>query len=174
MSQAEHCPEVLTLAGVYSEHASFVWSALQRFGVAEEAAEDLLHEVFLIVRRRLPDFDASRSLRGWLHGICRGVAANHRRGRVRQHRREEALAWTPTVHVQTPEEALAQREAAAKVDEFLQSLEASRREVFVLMDIEGMTGPEVAEVLALPLVQVHTRLRSARNSFQAFLRQESR
>jgi len=164
-----HAPPELTLAAVYHEHAGFVWRALQRFGAGPEDAEDLLHEVFLVVRRRLGDFDPERSLRGWLYGIARGIAANHRRGRSRTANRMESLARLPPSPAPTPDEAVMRGEAAALVEVFLAGLDEPRRQVFELMDIEGLSGPEVAEALQIPLAQVHTRLRSARTLFQQTL-----
>lgn len=156
-----------TLGAIYSEHAGFVWRSLLRLGAAPAEAEDLLHEVFLVVRRRLADFDEDRSLRAWLYGIARGVAANHRRGRRREEARLDRLP-EPNPPM-TPEEGLQRARAAALVAEFLATLDEPRRQVFELMDIEGLSGPEVAEALQIPLMKVHTRLRSARNLFHAHL-----
>lgn len=167
MSAGEQSAQELTLGAVYGEHASFVWRVLLRLGAAPDVAEDLLHEVFLVVRRRLTDFDRTRSLRAWLHGIARGVAANHRRGHNRTAQREQALTQMPPSAPPTPEEGLARQEAATLVAAFLNDLDEPRRQVFALMDIEGMSGPEVAEALQLPLIQVYTRLRSARSLFRA-------
>lgn len=160
-------PGELTLGAIYSEHAGFVWRSLLRLGAAPAEAEDLLHEVFLVVRRRLDDFEPERSLRAWLYGIARGVAANHRRGRTRAQVRLEQMP--PPSPPLTPEEGLERRRAAALVAEFLAGLDAPRRQVFELMDIEGLSGPEAAEALQIPLMKVHTRLRSARNLFNSHL-----
>ncbi|MEZ4453298.1 MAG: sigma-70 family RNA polymerase sigma factor [Nannocystaceae bacterium] len=156
-----------TLGAIYSEHAGFVWRSLLRLGASQAEAEDLLHEVFLVVRRRLDDFEDGRSLRAWLYGIARGVAANHRRGRRREEARLDRLP-SPSPPM-TPEEGLQRRRAAALVAEFLATLDEPRRQVFELMDIEGLRGPEVAEALQIPLMKVHTLLRSARTLFHAHL-----
>jgi len=161
--------EELTLEGVYAAQAGFVWRALLRFGAAPDVAEDLLHEVFLVVRRRLGDFDPERSLRGWLYGIARGVAANHRRGLSRAARREQRIEAVGSAGPPTPEEGVARREAAALVLRFLEGLDPERRQVFELMEIEGLSGPEVAEVMQIPLMKAHTLLRSARALFRAAL-----
>lgn len=159
--------EELTLEGVYAAEAEFVWRALLRFGVAPDVAEDLLHEVFLVVRRRLGDFERGRSLRGWLYGIARGVAANHRRGQSRAARREERVGEMAPERPPTPEDGVARSEAAALVMRFLVGLDPERRQVFELIEIEGLSGPEVAEVMQIPLMKVHTLLRSGRGLFRA-------
>ncbi len=155
------------LAALYNEHADFVWRSLLRLGAPRDVAEDLLHEVFLVVRRRLQDFDRERSIRAWLYGIARGIAANHRRGRSRAAQRLRKVA-TPSPPP-TPEEGLERRKAAAFVARFLDQLDPPRRRVFELMDIEGLSGPEVSALLELPVMKVHTLRRSARRRFAAAL-----
>jgi RNA polymerase sigma-70 factor (ECF subfamily) len=192
----------LDLAELYRKHAGFVWRSLRRFGVADEALEDVVHEVFMIVRRRLPEFDrraapttpgaapttpgaapttpgaapttpgAAPTTPGaapttWLFGIARGVAANVRRSRARAEARHRLvpLGEAPP----DPEQAALRAEALACVAEFLGDLDPHQREVFELVDIEGLRGPEVAELLATNLNVVYSRLRLARRKFEAFI-----
>ncbi|MCB9752992.1 MAG: sigma-70 family RNA polymerase sigma factor [Myxococcales bacterium] len=152
-----------TLADVYRAHAGFVWRVVRRFGVPEEAAEDVMHEVFLVVRRRLPEYDGRAALRSWLFGIARGVAANSRRARLRAERRIERLpAREPA---RTPEDVVRRREAAEFVRAFLERLDPEMRLVFELVDIEGMRATEVAALLESPRARVYSRLRLARARF---------
>lgn len=157
----------LDLAELYRRHAGFVWRSLRRFGVPDEALEDLVHEVFMLVRRRLPDFDRRSAVTTWLYGIARGVAANARRGRARAEARHRMLPEhePPT----SPEHAIERAEAIACVGEFLAGLDPDQRAVFELVDVEGMRGPDAAEVLATNLNVVYSRLRLARRKFEAFL-----
>lgn len=156
---AIHPPtEPLHVGEVYRAHADLVWRAVQRLGVPAAEAEDLVHEVFLVVQRRLPEFDG-RALTSWLHAICRGVAANYRRGRSRATRR--ALHLEPPPPAPSPEESARDREAAALVDSFLAELDDDTRAVFELADIEGLSGPEIARALDLELARVYARLKTA-------------
>jgi RNA polymerase sigma-70 factor (ECF subfamily) len=158
-----------TLEEVYREHAGFVWRAVKRMGVSDDAAEDVVHEVFLVVRRRLGDYDGRAAMSSWLFGIARGVASNHRRGRSRAQRRLE-LVPAPS-DPRTPEEVTRRREAAALVAEFLAELDADKRLVFELSDIEGLRGREVADALDANVNSVYSRLRAARKLFREFLEQ---
>lgn len=155
------------LDAVYREHAGFVWRAVRRLGVGEQAAEDLVHEVFLVVRRRLPDYDGRAAMTSWLFGIARGVASNHRRGESRAQRRLELVA--PPRSPDTPEDQARKREAAALVRSFLAQLDTDKRLVFELSDIEGMKGREIADALDLNVNSVYSRLRAARQRFREFL-----
>lgn len=160
--------EAPSLAGLYRAHADLVWRTLVRFGVPEHDAEDLVHEVFLVARRRLPEFDPRRAApSSWLYGLSRGVAANWRRAERRAARRLE-LVERPSAP-SDPEVELARGQAAALVDGFLATLEPAQREVFVLCDVEGVRAPEVAALLGVGVNQVYSRLRLARRRFVAHL-----
>ncbi len=161
------------LGALYRAEADFVWRALLRLGVPAEAAEDATQEVFLVAARRLGDFDPTRGeARGWLYGICRGVASNVRRGRLRALRK--LAAAPPPEGAPRPDELLAHAEAHARIDQFLEGLDPRQREVFALVDLEGMRGPEVAAALGQPLSAVYSWLRLARRRFVAFAEAERR
>lgn len=162
------------LERIYRAHADFVWRSVQRFGVAPAHAEDVVHEVFLVVQRRLADLDPEASVRGWLWGIARGVAANHRRGRARAAKREQvSLEVVAPPTPADPEQHVHITEAAAVVARFLDQLPPDKRAVFELADIEGLSCPEIAELLELELGNVYAQLRTARRRFRAFLDSET-
>lgn len=152
---------------VYRAHVGFVWRTMRRFGVAEADLEDAVHEAFLVVHRRLAEFDGRAAITSWLYAVARGVASNRRRNALRRERRD-ALAPEPAGEVD-PAEQLARARAAEVVEQFLNSLSAEQREIFVLFEIEGMRGAEIAEAIGLNINTVFTRLRAARQRFAAFL-----
>ncbi|MGB1015444.1 MAG: RNA polymerase sigma factor [Nannocystaceae bacterium] len=66
----------LSLAEVYREYADFVWRMARRQGVAACELEDVVHDVFLVVHRRLPDYDGRAGMKTWLFHLTRGVVSN--------------------------------------------------------------------------------------------------
>src|SRR3954470_20523583 len=72
-----------TVKSIYEEHARFVWLTLQRFGVEPADLDDVAHDVFVVVHRRLDSFDGTSRMTTWLFGICMRLAANYRRRRRR-------------------------------------------------------------------------------------------
>lgn len=153
-----------TLDALYRDHADFVWRTVRRFGVPDEAAEDVVQDVFIVVRRRLPDYEGRGAPTSWLYAIARGVAANFRRGRDRAERRLRVVAAPEPAA--TPEDAVGRAQVAQVVRRGLAALDRNQRRVFELVDIEGMSGPEVAEVLGVPLNTIYSRLRLARRRFR--------
>jgi RNA polymerase sigma-70 factor, ECF subfamily len=149
---------------VYREHFGFVWRILRRLGVPTEALEDAAQEVFLVLHRRRAGLGPDVSLRSWLFGTARRVAADVRRG---QHRRERRLQALAVVHGDRANELPAeQAEAAEFVQRFLERLDPDKRMVFVLADLEGMTAPEIAGAIDVKLNTVYSRLRAARAEFE--------
>jgi len=159
--------EPVRLEEVYREHADFVWRILRNLGVADMHREDAFHEVFLVVQRRLADYDGRAGVRAWLFGIARNVALHQRRSHARHLRRIE-VAPEPLAHP-GPEEALARQEARMLVARFLASLGDDLRIVFVLSDIEGLRMPEIAEQLGVKLGTLYSRLSTARKLFTRFV-----
>jgi RNA polymerase sigma-70 factor (ECF subfamily) len=152
---------------VYRRHVGFVWRSLRRLGVDEASVEDVVHEVFVVVHRRLDAYDGRAAMTSWLYGIARGVAANHRRGRGRAQRRLELVGRAPAAPPpDDPHTRLEQREGLDIVARFLDALDPDKREVFVLAEVEGMSGPEIAEALGTKVDTVYSRLREARRRFE--------
>lgn len=164
---ADDRPPPPDLAALYREHAGFVWRSLRRFGVPDHALEDLVHDTFMIARRRLPELDGRGAPTSWLFVIARNVAANSRRATIRSETRavHAPVAAAPL----DPDVALERKQALATVAAFLGELDDDQREVFELVDIEGLRSTEVAELLGANLNVVYSRLRLARRRFEGFL-----
>jgi RNA polymerase sigma-70 factor (ECF subfamily) len=154
---------------LFDEHAAFVWRVLARHGVATRELEDACQEVFLVVHRRLPQFEGRSSLRTWIYAIAVRVALSFRRKgyRVREQLRE-LLDQTGSSEADQPERVDQQR-TLALIDEALASLPRDKREAFALYELEGMTMPEVAEALGVPENTALYRLYGARAGIRIYL-----
>lgn len=158
-----------TFTQIFQEHFPFVWRCLRGLGVSDADLDDMSQEVFVIVHRRLADLEPERGVRPWLYGILRLVAQNHRRGRRRSDQRRHALALEPAPAAAGPLESLQARDAARLVSAILPQLEDTRREVFLLVELEELSVPEVASALGIPVNTAYSRLRLARADFKAAL-----
>jgi len=158
--------EPLDVRAAYDEHADFVWRSLSRLGVREADLPDLLQECFVVVHRRRAEWDG-RPLRGWLWGICLNLARNERR---RARRAPLDVVREP---VAAPDDALEAARARARAERMLARLEPEKRAVFVMFEVEGMSGKQIAETLGIALGTVHSRLHAARKQLATML-EESR
>ncbi len=158
---------VPALAEVYRAHVGFVWRVLRRLGVEDAALEDVVHDVFLVVHRRLGEYDGRAALTTWLFGIARGVASNHRRGVARAQRKLSVAP--PPGAAPDPELRTQQQQLAAFVREFLAGQGEDRRLLFELADLEGLKVPEIAETLGMNLNTAYARLRAVREQLSRAL-----
>ena len=160
-------PNAAAIDAIVRAHGSMVRRALRQLGVPPEQVEDAAQDVFVVLVRRIDDFDRSRSLTNWLWGIAKGVASGYRRSGRRRGRLQHALT---VESVSPPRESSARAVAAGQagkiLERFLGSLDEGKCAVFVMAEIEGATGPEIARRLDLNLNTVYARLRSARRCFR--------
>lgn len=150
---------------VFARHAPFVWRVLRRLGVREAEVEDLCQEVFVVVHRKLPEFEGRSSLPTWLYGICVRTASDHRR---RAHvRREQPTDRPPERAGSAPQlREIERRQAKAMLDDALDRVPDDQRAVFVLFEIEQLSMNEVAEAVGCPLKTAYSRLYAARKLVQ--------
>lgn len=153
---------------LYATHFDLVWRALRSLGVPDANVEDALQEVFLVVHRRLADFEVRASFKTWLYGIVLRVARNARRSERRKSG-VTPLTLEPDIpdRAPSPHDYAVAAEALREVSEALEELVEPRREVFVLAEIEEMSAPEIAKTLGVNVNTVYTRLRLGRIDFQA-------
>jgi len=150
------------LQGWYREHLAFVFRSLERLGVPASDLEDLAHDVFVVAHQRWAAFDSSSPVRPWLFGIAVKVAAG---AQQRAWRKREVPSDTyPELADRQPlPDAQAEREQLRrKLLRALDMLDLDRRAIFVLHDLQGVSVPEAAHALGVPLNTAYSRLRAAR------------
>lgn len=150
---------------VYRQHFPYVWRSLRRLGVPEPAIDDAAQDVFVVVHRRLGEFEGRSSERTWVYGIAIRVARAHRR-------RSAAPAPSDVELVSegpSPFDELAAGEATRILEGLLDALDETKREVFVLAELEEMSAPEIAACLEVKVNTVYSRLRAARADFERAL-----
>jgi RNA polymerase sigma-70 factor (ECF subfamily) len=171
---AEQTPvtlEVPSFKFIYAQYFDFVWSSARCLGIERAMLDDVVQEIFLVIHRKVHTLEQPQSLRSWIYGVARRTVRGYRRSR-RHHDSSTALAHhagTQPDAQPTPLELVEQNEEARILWELLEKIEPPKREVLVLVEIEGMTAPEIAEALEIPLNTVYSRLRAARSAFEAAL-----
>jgi RNA polymerase sigma-70 factor (ECF subfamily) len=163
-------PRPSTLADIYRDHFPFVWRLAHRLGVADGQLEDAVQDVFIVVHRRLPDFEGRSSVRTWLASIVRRVVADYRRAKTRKPALSRARTDTEVDDLQTahatPEEGVMAREAARILYTLLDELDDDKREIFILAELEQWSLADIAVTTGLNVNTVSSRLRLARENFE--------
>jgi RNA polymerase sigma-70 factor (ECF subfamily) len=156
---------------VYSEQFDYVWQSLRRLGVGAGDVEDAVHDVFLVVQRRLVDYDPARPVRPWLFGIAyRIVSERRRRGSAVEVAADEHEVLAVADGQPSAEARFATEQARQRVHRALGELPIEQRAVVVMHDLEGHSASEVAEAIGIPLNTVYSRLRLGRSKFVAAVR----
>lgn len=170
-----HAPAANTLppfAAIYDEHFDLVWRTARRLGVPEPSADDVVQDVFLVLHRKLAEYDGRTPVKRWILGMTVRVVADHRR----RYRRKDAPC-VPTPADSDGNMLLASTQRAPSVDleieeqmrlleRLLGQLSEEKREVLVLSELEELTVPEIAEALGANVNTIYARLRSARHDFE--------
>lgn len=157
------------LAAVYEAHSRYVWRCLRSLGVHDGQLDDALQDVFVVVQRKLGEFDGGAELRTWLYAIALRIARKYRERLRREPASLEAARESQPELVLTGggERELLSNERLALAHAVLATLSDEQREVFVLARVEQMSAPEIASVVGIPLNTVYSRLRAARLAFEA-------
>ena len=157
-ASAQPRPAVPPFATVYDDHVKFAWRVLGRLGVARADLEDVCQEVFIVVHRRLGEFEGRSSLRTWIYGIALRCASDYRR----RDRRGRPAPITEVAIAGSQLEDLDAQEARATLERLLELLDPEKREVFVLFELEELTMAEVVAIVGCPLQTGYSRLHAAR------------
>jgi RNA polymerase sigma-70 factor (ECF subfamily) len=162
-----------TLGDVYAEYFDFVWRSVRRLGVPEAAVDDAVQDVFLIVHARLAEFEGRSSIKTWLFAIVRRIVRDHRPSNRMLPTEHSLLESVPDERTSASPLNVAERnEATRLLHQLLDQLDAEKREVFILSDLEQMSAPEIAEALSVNLNTVYARLRAARAAMADALSRE--
>lgn len=156
---------------LYRQYFDFVWASVRRLGVSEESVDDVVQEVFIVIHERLQTVERPESLRSWIYGVVRRTVSGHRRAR----RSKVASGMVLTAEVETashrpsPSELAEQSDQVRLLYSLLDELDESKREVFTLVELDELTVPEAAAIAGIPLNTAYSRLRVARQEFEAAL-----
>ena len=166
----------------YRAHFDFTWRNLRRLGVPATELDDAAQEVFVVLLRRRASIPPELPIRAWLFGVIRRIAWRYRRSDSRRSRLHDAVHRAANASPELerararPDQLHDTREAARLVERFLAELTPIQAEVFVLAELEELSGKEIAEHLGVNQNTVWSRLRLARRAFDrrfATIRAES-
>jgi RNA polymerase sigma-70 factor, ECF subfamily len=155
-------------AALHRQYFPTAATFLRRLGVAELDIEDAAQEVFLQVFRYLPGFREQAQFRTWLYQLCVTQARHARRMRYLKKLLGLSLARR-SVATLVSSPAFSEELAQRQIDAALERLSDAQRTVFVLYEMEGVSGKEIAKIVGAKESTVWQRLHYARRTFRAAL-----
>jgi RNA polymerase sigma-70 factor, ECF subfamily len=157
------------LEALLERYQGSIW----RFGIKmcrdPEAAKEILQETLIAATRTLSGFRGGSAVSTWLYTIARSFCIKrHRRGKF-DPEVIESIDGSPVMearavpdHKLGPEDQVAGQQVSQILEEAISQLAPMYREVLLLRDVEGLSAPEVGEVLGLSVEAVKSRLHRAR------------
>jgi RNA polymerase sigma-70 factor, ECF subfamily len=173
---------------LYRRHAVQVARWAGRLAGHDRDIDDVVHQVFLVVQRRLPEFRGDAKITTWLHAITVRVVQEARRRQKRwfwpvpragattmgardADDSEESLAADQPSAL----ELLEKKEAGRVVYQVLDQLDEKYRTALILFELEGLSGEQIAAVTKTSRSNVWVRLLRGRQLFiKRFLEWEAR
>ena len=151
---------------LFTSELAWMWTTLRRLGVKAPDLEDVTHEVFLAVYKKLDQYDTTRPLRPWLFAFAYRAASDYRR--LARHR-EEPSESAPDAPSDRPraDEAIERLEESALVHAALSAIDLDRRAVVIAHELDGTPVKDVAAALGIPLNTAYSRLRIGREELSA-------
>jgi RNA polymerase sigma-70 factor (ECF subfamily) len=150
--------------------------SIQRFALRmcrnEADADDVLQDALLAIATHLDRFEGRSSLPSWAFALTRSACVRRRRGKKNEPAQGDDVLASRAGDMPDPEHHAASNEARAMVGRALDRLLDEYREVLLLRDVEGLTGPEAAVVLGISLDALKSRLHRARAALRDELRPE--
>jgi RNA polymerase sigma-70 factor, ECF subfamily len=135
-------------------------------------AEDLVQETYLKAFRAADRFQAGTNLRAWLFTILHNTARNRARDRARDtvtadsevvdRADDSAVAWAGTGPAETPETLLLRDTLTPDLQAAVEALPDAFRQAVWLRDVEEFSYAEIAEMLAIPVGTVMSRISRGR------------
>ena len=170
MTEAPGQAAALSFESIYEQHFALVWSTTRRLGVTPEAMDDVVQEVFIVVHSKLSTLENPEALRSWIYGIVRRKVSGHRRKYQAEKYSAVPVEDVPDdVIARSPVDLAEQHEQVQQLWMLLEHLEPAKREVFIMAELDELTCPEIADALSIPLNTAYSRLRHAREAFEAAL-----
>lgn len=161
-------PSSLSFEALYDQWFEDVSRWVRALGAREADRDDLVQDIFLVVHRRLSDFDG-QNVAGWLYQIARRKVRDHRRLLwVKQLFGTSSLSPADAMLTTSrgPLEELETKEKRELLEGLLEKLNADQRAAFVLFEIEGNSGEEIAALQGVPINTVWARIHKARKKLQ--------
>ncbi len=161
-------PSELTFQAVYDRWFLDVSRWVRALGAREADRDDLVQDIFLVVHRRLSDFDG-QNVAGWLYQIARRKVRDHRRLLwVKQlfGNSSVSLVDGTLITERSPLQELETKQKRELLTELLDKLNADQCAAFTLFEIEGNSGEEIAAIQGVPINTVWARIHKARKKLQ--------
>lgn len=160
-------PTADRLSEAFDAHAEELCRLVQRLTGSRQVAEDVVQEAFITAWKRKDDLEGIDNLRAWLYRVTLNHVRHRKRSFARLTRFLDRWGKRPEeTSLDAPDSTIERRQQAERVHAALAKLTPTQREVFVLFELQQLSGQEAADVLGIKINTLWGRLRLAREGFR--------
>jgi RNA polymerase sigma-70 factor (ECF subfamily) len=157
--------ETGALGDLYDRYSRSIRGFLARATAGAHDVDDLVHTTFLAAAESAGRYDGRVSCRPWLIGIAAQLVRRRRQASGRFYTFLSSFGGMRTANID-PRPAM---QARNDVERALLGISPPKRITFLMAEVEGLTCPEIAEALSIPIGTVWTRLHAARRELRCAL-----
>ncbi|MBD3321899.1 MAG: sigma-70 family RNA polymerase sigma factor [Chitinivibrionales bacterium] len=148
-------------SGLYEKYRYRVFGFLMRMTGDRSRAEDLMQDTFIAALKNIDQFDRNRNFLSWIFGIAHKRTIDFfRHAKVESDHEGDAISSIGS-KFDSPAESMSNKGLRDKINEAVQSLEATQREVFLLRELGDVPFKEIAEIMNCPINTALGRMRLA-------------
>lgn len=175
---SEPAPDEDEFSAATLEFLDALYGASLRLTRNADRAQDLVQDTYLKAIRARGRFSTGTNLKAWLYTILHNTWRNRQRDGARSRvsfdstvveEASEGARLGPAGQVESPETLLLRAELDADLQQALDTLPESFREVVWLRDVDELSYQEIAAVLEVPIGTVMSRLSRGRKQLFALL-----
>ncbi|MCE2407518.1 MAG: sigma-70 family RNA polymerase sigma factor [Pseudomonadales bacterium] len=160
----------LAFAALYTRHRTTVFNVAMRVVNSPEDAENVVQETFIKVNKNLRGFRGKSQFSTWLHTVAKNTALNYK---AHEQRRPQSSGTDPTdlseIATSSPQSDYEHEELKESLDRALASLNDELKQTLLLVVNSGLSYEQVAEITAVPVGTVRSRVFRARQGIDKFL-----
>lgn len=159
------------LEALYARHRDKLWAFIRRFVADEHLAEEALADTLVALWRHAGSFRGEARVTTWLFGIAKRQAYTHLRKRVPTPV-DDVTTNALADHSAGPEHVTAARDELTRVAAGVEALSDEHRETLLLAVAGDLSYVEIADLLAVPVGTVKSRVANARRILAASTRRD--
>ena len=156
---------------IYEKYKDYLLTLAKGLLNEQEAAEDIVHDVFVSFARSARQFQLTGSLRGYLATCVSNLARDKIRARTRQ--AEALVSVNPIIsYLDNPEQCVIEREELMRLRQAISQIPYEQREAVMLHLKGGMKFREIAKLQGLSVSTIHGRYRYGLDKLRSLLNSE--
>lgn len=154
------------LAALYDAHAEAICRTIHALTGSRQLAEDAVQDTFVFAHQRLAELADGPGMRSWLFSVALNRMRHDVRATGRYRKYLDRFGDEPHGEVALPDAETRRRENAERIQSCILEIPLAYREVFVLFELEGHPGKDIADALGIEVATVFSRLSKARSAFR--------